>query len=198
MVHYLANKTAEYIADGDETADVEVIRYGYYLVYQEWIVNIAFALVALPFGLFFHALAAVLSVRLIRSRAGGTHARHSYVCRITSFVIVFLPIILAVAFPVVLSPLVFLLYPLGFAALFVYAPAETNYKKVNDPKERKSLKVGALVNFSVLFLIAAALWSWFPEISFAIVGATIFACTAVLPVMYRVYGFDPVTREEMV
>ena len=197
MVRYLAKIMAEYIAQDDETADVEVLTYGYYLVFQEWLLNIALMLVALPFGLFFHILAAVLVIRMMRFRAGGVHARYSIVCWMTTFAYAYIPTGLAVGFSLSLSPTAFLiLYVVGFAILLKYAPAETDIKKVNDSKERRRLKIGSIVHYSILFLVAAIVQVWWPQVAFVIVVSAAITCFFVLPVAYWLYGFDPVTKEE--
>ena len=197
MLQFLASKTAYYLAKDDETADVEVLTYGYYLLYQEWLVRIGMLLVALPFRLFFHVLASIVTFDLIRKCALGAHAKYPIVCRIITYTVSFGPAILAEVFSVRLAPIAYVaLYLFGVVSLLLYAPAETNVKKVRDPQKRKRLKVEAIAWLSVLFFVAALAQGLLPAISFVIVATAASACCMVHPWVYWINGFDPVTREE--
>jgi len=197
MTQFLAKKTADFLSKDCEAADVEVLTYGYYLLYQEWLVRIFALLVALPFGLFFHVLTAIVAFTLVRRCALGAHARYPIVCRITTYTIWFGPAVLAGIFSLSFSWIAYIgLYIVGFVLLMMYAPAETDVKKVPDPQQRKRLKIEAIASMTVLFLVAVLLQGMLPAISFVIVTTVVMACCMVHPWVYWVNGFDPVTREE--
>jgi len=197
MVQFLAKKTALYLAKDDETADVEVLTYGCYLIYQEWFVRVVMLLAALPFGLFFHVLAGIISFTLVRRCAMGAHARHPTICLFTTVVVVYGPAVLAEQFSLGFMLIPFVgLYIFGIVLLLLYAPAETDVKKVPDPRERKRLKIESIVWLSVCFLVAAVLQNWFAAIAFVVATSAALACCFVHPWMYSINGFDPVTKEE--
>jgi len=196
MTQFLAEKTAIYLAKDCETADVEVLTYGYYVLYQEWLVRAGLLLLALPFGLFFHVLASIIAFNLIRRCALGTHAKYPIVCRIITFIVTFVPAILAEYFGFRLTIVSFIgLCIFGIVSLLLYAPAETDVKKVRCPQKRKQLKLEAVAWLSFLFLVAALIQGLLPALSFVIVATSVLACCMVHPWMYRINGFDPVTKE---
>lgn len=198
MVQYLADKTAHYLAKDNEDVDVEVISYGYYLFYQEWVARIFALLLALPFGLFFHVLVSIVVFDRIRKCAMGTHAKHPIICRILTYTVWFGPAVLSVIFSLRFVPIVYIgLYAFSLVLLILYAPAETDVKKVPDVHMRKRLKIEAVCWMSGLFLIAVVLqgFGFAPDFSFVIVMTAVLACCMVHPWMYWINGFDPVTRE---
>jgi len=196
MIQFLAQKTAHYLAKDCETADVDVLTYGYYLLYQEWLLRIFALLIALPFGLFFHVLTSIISFNLIRRCALGAHAKYPIVCRITTYTIWFGPAVLAVFFSLGLNIFAYLImYMFCIVSLLLYAPAETDVKKVPNPIKRKRLKFEAILWMSLLFLLAIFMQGLIPAISFVIVVTVVLACCMVHPWVYRVNGYDPVTRE---
>ena len=196
MIQFLAERTAYYLAKDCESADVEVLTYGYYLMYQDWFVRLGALLIALPFGLFFHVLAAVVAFGLIRRCAMGAHAKYPIVCKIITCTIWFGPAVLAGIFHFRLTISVYIvMYIFGVASLLLYAPAETDMKKVPDLQKRKTLKKEAVVWLSAVFLVAALAQGMLPEISFVLAATAVLACCMVHPWMYWINGFDPVTRE---
>ena len=196
MIQFLANKTAFYLAKDCETADEEVLAYGYYLLYQEWLVRICALLIALPFGLFFHVFTSIIVFNLIRQCAMGAHAKYPIVCRIFTYTIWFGPAILSEFVHLRLSSIHYIaLYIFGAVLLFLYAPAETDVKKVPNPQKRKRLKLEAIAWLTLLFFIAAFIQGLLPVKSVVIVVTALMACCMVHPWMYWINGFDPVTRE---
>ena len=196
MIQFLAEKTAHYLAKDCETADVEVLQYGYYLAYQEWLVRLLALLVALPFGLFFHVLVSIITFNLIRRCAMGAHAKYPIVCRIITYTVWFGPAVLSVFFAFRLTPVIYIgLFLFAVFSLLMYAPAETNVKKVPNEPMRKRLKREAVAWMSLLFFVAVILQNVMPDISFVIVTTVVLACCMVHPWMYWINGFDPNTRE---
>jgi len=197
VIQFLAKKTALYLAnDSDDVADVEVIEYGYYLLYQEWFVRILALLVALPLGLFFYVLASIITFSLIRKYAMGAHAKYPIVCKIITLTVWFGPAVLAGVFAFSFPWIVYVgLYIFGFVLLMLYAPAETDVKKVRDAQERMRLKKEAILWLSLLFFLAVVFHERAPTISLVITTVAVMACCMVHPWVYWANGFDPVTRE---
>lgn len=196
MIQFLAERTAQYLAKDCEDADVEVLTYGYYIAYQEWLVRIFALIAALPFGLFFHVLVSIISFNLIRRCALGTHAKHPIVCKIITYTVWFGPAVLADFFALRLMLITYVaLYIFSIISLLLYAPAETDVKKIPNEQIRKRLKLEAVAWMSLLFLSAVFAEGFFPEISYVIVVTVVLACCMVHPWMYWINGFDPNTRE---
>lgn len=196
MVHYLANKTAHFLAKDDDPEDIEVIAYGYYMFYQQWLVTIAILLTGWAFGVFFPVLASLIVFMTLRGCVRGTHATHPLICRVATFAMVFAPVVLSVVLGVRLLPvLAVMLYLACIAMLIKYAPGDTDVQKFRDPRVRKQMKIQSIVWVSVFFLAAVLLNGHFPEISLVVAVAAFLTCGFVHPLAYRAFGFDPVTKE---
>ena len=83
------------------------------------------------------------------------------------------------------------------ALIAKYAPGETDVKKIRDPHIRRSMKVQSLIWVSVFFIAAALMNGRLPEIAFVIAATALITCCFVHPVAYRLFGFDPVTKEAL-
>ena len=196
MIQYLSEKTAKWLAEGDDPADIEVIAYGYYMFYQQWLVTIGILLIALPFGLFPLVLTSLVTFMVLRGYIAGTHATHPLICKAFTFGLAFTPAVLATFFAVRLPlPAVLALYLLSIAILVKYAPGDTDVKKIHNPQIRKQMKMKSVVCTSMFFLAAALLHGRFPMFSFVIATTAFIASSMVHPVMYWLFGFDPVTKE---
>ncbi|MCL2857078.1 MAG: accessory gene regulator B family protein [Oscillospiraceae bacterium] len=196
MIQFLADRTAQYLAKDDDPADIEVIAYGYYMFYQQWLITIAILLVSLPFGWFFPVLAAVTTTMVLRGCVAGTHATHPLTCKIAAFSMSFIPVILAEVFGLTVVPIAILvMYLLCVALIVKYAPGDTDVKKIKDPLIRKSMKIRSMVWVSAFFAAVIISNGVFPEISFVIAVSALVTCFMVHPLAYRLFGFDPVTKE---
>jgi len=196
MIQTLADKTARFIAKGDETADVEVLTYGYYMFYQQWITTIVILLLALVCGLFFPVLVSMVVSMTLRGSTGGTHATRAIICKIVAFVMAFAPALAAEVFGLRMFPIAFVvLYLLCIALIVVYVPTDTDVKKFTNPRLRKRMKIESLVLVSLFFAAAIFLQERIPVIAFVIAIITFVACSLVHPMAYWLFGFDPVTKE---
>ena len=201
MIQFLSERTAKYIAENDETADVDILKYGYYLFYQTSIICVALLLIALPFGLFFYVLASLVTSMILRGPAGGAHAKYAIVCRISAFFQAFIPSILGVMFAAGLFAIWYIpfivagMYIFSISLLIKYAPGETDVTKIPDANKRREMKITSILWVTVLFVFAMVLQIWVPAISFVIIVTTTVVCIYVHPWVYWLYGFDPVTRE---
>jgi accessory gene regulator B len=196
MIQLLADKTARFIAAGDENADIEVLTYGYYMFYQQWITLIAILLIALPFGLFFLVLASLVTSMTLRGCTGGTHAAHPIICKLSAFAIAFTPSVLAGVFSLKLLPVGFaVFYLLSVVLLVIYAPADTDVRKITNPRKRKRMKIESLIWLSVFFSAAVFLQGRLPSIAFVVAVTAFISCCLVHPIAYWLFGFDPKTKE---
>jgi len=196
MIQFLANKTANYLAKGDDPEDIEVIAYGYYMFYQQWLMTIGILLVALVVGLFFPVLVSLVVSMTLRGYVCGTHATHPLICKVASFAMAFTPVILAVVFELRITPVTAsAMYILSIALILKYAPGDTDVRKIRNPDIRKSMKIKAIVLATAFVAAAMFLNNRFPEIAFIIVTASFITSSFVHPLMYRLFGFDPVTKE---
>jgi len=196
MIQLLAEKTARFLAKDDENADVEVLTYGYYMFYQQWLVIIVILLLSLLVGLFFAVLASIITFMVLRGCACGTHATHPVICRIVVFAVAFIPAVLAEVYAVKLVTVIFaVLYLLSVVLLVLYAPGDTDVRKIHDPHIRKRMKIESIVWVSVFFLVAVLLQSRFPSIAFVMATTAFITCCLVHPVAYWLFGFDPKTKE---
>jgi len=195
MVQFLSEKTAQYLAKDDESADVEVLTYGYYIFYQQWLVALLILLLSLPFGLFFPVLASLVTSMVLRGCVCGTHATHPLICKITAFVLAFAPAILAEFFDLRLGLFVLVaMYLFSIVLLIKYAPGDTDVKKVPANK-RKRMKIESIIWVSLFFLAAIILQDIFPAVAFVVPLTALITCCFVHPVAYSLFGFDPVTKE---
>ena len=195
MIQFLSEKTARYLAEGDETADIEVLAYGYYMFYQQWLTVAAILLISLPFGIFPLVLASLVTSMVLRGCVGGTHARHPVTCKITTFLLAFLPALFA-GIPDAGFVLAFIVVSFLLSGVLVlkYAPGETDVRKFH-PNIRKRLKVKALVWVCGFSLVAGFLYGSYTAIAFVVSVSLFLTCCFAHPLAYRLFGFDPVTKE---
>jgi len=195
MIQFLSEKTARYLAKDDEEADLEILTYGYYMFYQQWLVLFLILAVALPFGLFFPVLASLVTSMVLRGSVCGTHATHPLICKIAAFALAFTPAILAEFFGLRLTPIAIAVMIVFSVALVIkYAPGDTDVKKIS-PSKRRGMKIESIIWVSVFFLAAVLLRGIFPVIAFVIATTAMITCCFVHPVAYWLFGFDPVTKE---
>jgi len=201
MIQTLAEKTAKYLAKKDENADVEILTYGYYLIYQLWLVNIALLLIALPLRLFFQVLAALITFAIMRGPTVGAHANHPLICKLVTFLVVFIPSILGVLladriFAFEFTPLiVVILYIFALMLVIKYAPADTDVTKIECKDKQKQMKIKSILWLTTLFILALVVHFWIASIAFVIIITSVIACCFVHPWAYLLFGFDPLTRE---
>ena len=196
MIQFLSEKTAKYLARDEDPEDIEVIAYGYYMFYQQWLVIIGMLLVALATGLFWLVLASLVTSMVLRGTACGTHATHPLICKMAAFALAFTPAILAGVVGIRLVPTAtIVMYLLSIALLVKYAPGDTDVKKIHDPSIRRSMKIQSIIWASVFFAAAALLQDRLPDVAFVVALTALVTCSFVHPVMYWLFGFDPVTKE---
>jgi len=194
MIQLLAEKTAKFLAADDE--EVEILTYGYYMFYQQWLTVIVLLLIAFLLGLFIPVLASIITYMTLRGSTGGTHATHPIICKIAFFAFTYTPVILAEVFKIRLVPIAFaVLYLLSIVLLLIYAPGDTDVKKITEPKIRKRMKIESIIWLSVFFIAAVLLQGRFSSMAFVVAVTAFITCSLVHPAAYWVFGFDPKTKE---
>lgn len=189
MIHYLAEKTARHLTKGDESADYDVLLYGYELIFQEVAVVLLAMLIALPLGLLVHLPIAIATYYLLRRYAGGTHAQHRALCIATSVLALFGPAFVFVHTELRLSlPAMLLLFAADAALLLLYAPADTEIRPVQDPAVRKRMKGMALLVLVAYLLFALLINRWRSDFASLVLVVATIVCCLTHPLAYRVYG----------
>ena len=189
MIKYLAQAIASYTVKHDNSADFEVLVYGYELLLQRFFV-VGIALVAaLPLGLFFHVLTAEIVYSMMRGCTGGLHAKYRWLCMAVSVLIQFGPAFLTAKAGVYIEPWgIVACFAANVALLLLYAPADTEAMPIYNPVRRKKLKIQGLIYLAAFFFIAAAIYSFLPEISFILVVTPTIACCFTHPAAYWLFG----------
>ena len=191
MIRFLSQKLANYVTKNDDSADFEILAYGYDLMFQEIGVVLITLLIALPFGLFSPVLLSILSYNIVRRYAGGTHAKHRAACIITSVLTMFGPAYLFTKLEVPLPlPMILLLYVYSAVLLILYAPADTEIKPIRDPQKRKRAKYSGVFTLTVCTLLAILLrekWSSYAGI-LTVVPTIVSSLTH--PLAYKLYGCE--------
>ena len=148
MVQALANRMADYVARNDETANQEVLAYGYGLILMGIVSYTTVLASAFMFGVVREMLIAMAVYLLMRLTVGGCHANRRAVCYVTYAGTLYLSIFLSTFLSFTLYAIV-LLYLANVALLIMYAPGDT----VEQPMVKRRLlrKIMGLIIVSCLF-----------------------------------------------
>jgi len=121
----------------------------------------------------------------MNSFASGVHAKREWTCLPTSafvfFGITYLGINLSLSIHIINC-----IFVLCFAAILIYAPADTEERPIVSRKLRKKLKILSVI--TILVLYAIALYSLGAKASSIITFAVLFESVLILPVTYRLAG----------
>jgi accessory gene regulator B len=183
----LSRKLAGYVVKNDETADYEVIQYGFELLLQEYITLIAALALSIPFGLFLSVLLAILVFSPCRVIMGGAHAQTRLICISTYFVLIYGSCIGARFITLPLFAYI-ALYIVCIILAIAYVPADTQEMPyIGDKTKRKLFACACL---TVYYAIALLIRGRFP--SYAVIIALLTTIVAVFthPIIYRLYGCE--------
>lgn len=133
--------------------ELEIIRYGLEVVFMNFTKFPIILAIGYILGVFRYSLYTLVIFGLIRSFAGGIHARMSYTCLLSTLVIIFGALYLSLNFNlnIITKSLIF------FVSIFIYfkyAPADTEEKPYLDPLVRRQLKIKSMVTAAVYFIIS--------------------------------------------
>lgn len=189
MITHLSKMTARYIARNDESADYDVLVYGYELLYQELAVHLLTLIIALPFGIMPYVLAGLILFKIIRNFTGGAHANHRVVCTIVSTSVLFGPSLVFVKLGFRIPVFVIgILFVLDLLLLAKYAPADTELKPIQSPDKRAALKRMAILSLFAVFIVSFFLWRVNPGFAEAMVVTVTIVCLFTHPAIYKLLG----------
>ena len=197
VIRYLSENIARHIVRNDDTADLDVLTYGYELILQEVVVILAAMLLALPLGISLQVLVTIAAYALMRRYAGGLHAKHRIVCFTTSVLIDFGPAFFFIKTGAVPSlPALGVLYVLDLALLLRYAPGDTDIRPVRNPAVRRGMKRSAVLVLTLFFGAALLLRGRWPAYTGVLAVTATVVCCFTHPWAYRLFGCRRSTEDE--
>ena len=186
MIQSLANRMASFIAKNDETADQEVLAYGYGLLLFGAVTHAITFGTAIVFGLFTEMLVAVAVWSVMRLVIGGCHANSRLVCNIMYMGTLYMCIVLS-KFITLNFHIIAALYALNIIILVLYAPGDTSQQPI--VKGRSARKIAGIVLLSIFFLLSLLDINMPVETSIAVLVSTL-TCLFLHPVIYRMFGCE--------
>lgn len=192
MFHKMALNISEAMKQNNENLSkekAEEITYGLeILLYEIFLFGAAF-LSALPFGLFFNMLAAVIGYSIIRGFASGAHARTRTICCISYFIMLYISVLVPVFLLKSYSfQFMMLLFCIDMILLLKYAPGDTLENPMTDEKKVKQKKVLSCLSLTVIFMVSFFLGDTMPLYANSLFLAASFGCVMATPLMYRLLG----------
>jgi len=186
LIQSLANRLANYVVKNDETANQEVLSYGFQLLLMAFITYAVVLISAYLLGVFKEMLIAIATYILMRTTIGGCHANSRTVCLITYSAILYSSIFLADA--LILSWYVILvLYFINVILLFLYAPGDTIQQPI--VQRRFIRKILGLVFLSCLFALSLVFQDMRIETNILLFVSTA-TCILLHPYIYKAYGCE--------
>ena len=177
---------ANYVVSKDETANQEVLTYGFSLILMAIATYSTVILSALLLGVFREILIAIGTFILMRTAIGGVHAKHRAVCLITYSTVLYLSIYLSGILRLDLYATA-ALYLFNIIILILYAPGDT----VEQPmvKNRMLRKISGLFLVTILFALSIFVRDMRIETNIILFVSTL---TSILlhPFTYRIYGCE--------
>ena len=167
----------------------EELTYGLeILLYEIFLFGAAF-LSALPFGLFFNMLSAVIGYACIRGFASGAHARTRAICFISYFIMLYISVLVPVFLLKSYSfQLMMLLFCIDMILLLKYAPGDTIENPMTDEKKVKQKKVLSCLSLTAIFIVSFFLGDTIPLYANSPLLAASFGCVMTTPLMYQLLG----------
>lgn len=174
---------ADYVVKNDETADQEILAYGFQLLLMAFVSYAVVLSSAYLFGVFREMLIAIGAYILMRITVGGCHANSRIVCLITYSGILYSSILLA-GILTLSWHVVLLLYLVNITLLILYAPGDT----VQQPmiQNRLARKIFGLFFLSCLFALSLLLQDMRMETNILLLVSTA-TCILLHPYIYKIY-----------
>jgi len=177
---------AGFIVKNDDTADHEVLTYGFGLILSGLVTYTVVLTSALLLGLMQEMLVAIFAYIAMRQAIGGVHANSRLVCFITYISTLYLCIFLSFILNVDIFAVV-ILYVISLILLILYAPADTKAQPM--VKYRLLRKVAGIAILTVLFCISTFLLQNQVYANILLFVSTLM-CVLLHPVVYRAYGCE--------
>jgi len=187
MFENISKKIANFVKlnNSYEISDtqVEIIEY----MIQVFLLNFYKATIILTISYFLHILSFVIIGILVfgitRTFAGGVHLSDTFTCLIISSLIIIIPIILALYIPYNIFIISFISL-INFILLWLYSPADTEYKPLKSKKLRKKLKFHSFLIMIILYLISISLMSIYSNV---IIFMVCIGCLTTTPIIYNLF-----------
>ncbi|MCL2856920.1 MAG: accessory gene regulator B family protein [Oscillospiraceae bacterium] len=175
---------AEFVVKNDDSANREVLAYGFGLIVSSMMTYIVVLGSAFILGVIYEVLIAILVFSVMRLTIGGSHANSRIVCFIVYSSVLYSSVFLSS----ILNLNVFAiaaLYIVNVMLLVVYAPADTAQQPI--VKGKLTRKVLGLIFTSLFFGFALLIPGRQTEANILLLMAT-FTCVSLHPLVYRVSG----------
>jgi len=184
LIQALANSIAGFVVKNDDTADFEIMAYGYGLIVSAIVTYTAIIISALFFGVFREMLVAIATYITMRATIGGVHANSRAACFITYAGALYLSIYLS--FVLTFSEIATAaLYLFNMALLILYAPSDTAEQPI--VRRRPARKILGIVFLSLFFSISIFWDRMWIETNILLLVSTI-TCVFLHPAIYRLFG----------
>jgi len=184
MIQAIANALAKFIVKNDDTADYEVLAYGYGLIVNGVVTNVIIIVSALIFGVIVEMLIALGVFMTMRLIIGGVHANSRTLCFITNAGVLYFSIIFASVLNLNEITTIGALYLANLILLVLYAPSDT----VDQPivKRRMRRKILGIIFLSLFFSVSLFFDNIQIETNIMILVSTI-TCILLHPLVYQAY-----------
>lgn len=185
LSRYLGKKTMFLLQKHDSfyNTDSDILEYGLIIFFSTIAKTAVVVLIALAFGLLKEIMLCAFIFGLLRTFAGGVHAKTPIGCLIgmlfTYFSVYLLSSIIPYSTYLFWISLAFCLF-----TVLLYAPADTAEKPILNPKQIKAMKLCSVLVLLIMYLLA---FSFFTEaVKKIIIFSSIFECVTILPFMYSI------------
>jgi len=177
---------AGFVVENDDSANHEILAYGFGLIISGIATYIALFGSALIFGVIYEMLIAISIYSIMRLTIGGSHAKTKAICFIVYSSVLYLSIFLStvVIFNLFAKAI---LYGVNVILLIQYAPSDT----VQQPivKRRFARKILGLVFLSLFFGISLLIREMQTEANILLLIPTL-TCVFLHPFIYRISGCE--------
>ncbi|MCX7921538.1 MAG: accessory gene regulator AgrB [Clostridia bacterium] len=182
----LTNVAKKNLKDMNEE-QCQVVSYGIHLLVSDSIKMVITLAAAYFLGILNYTIIAMVSFGLLRSFAGGVHAKTWTGCLVANslmfYGVVYLSIYLPTSHRV---PLISLVFALCLIVVSVYAPSDHKCKPVVSRKQRKHLKTLSLSILALMFV--TSIICTYQPISLIIAFSALAECISILPLTYKITG----------
>ena len=191
MIQALADGMARYVVKNDETADQEVLAYGYGLLIMAASTYFAVITSALLLGVFREMIIAMGVYMLMRTTIGGCHANHRVICFVSYSGVLYLSIVLA-GFVTVSWQIAIALYLVNVMLIVLFAPGDTAEQPI--VKNRFLRRITGVIFITCLFSTYIFFSHMQTEVNIAMFVSTS-TCVFLHPLVYKAYGCERSTYQ---
>lgn len=158
MKNLLVNKAMDLIIQNNDynETQLEEIRYGLVSVYLTFSKLIVISVIAIILGIFKEMIFLLIIYNILRSYSFGLHATKSWICLLSSTIILIGGTILCMNIAINKITITFISL-ITICIIYKYSPADTNKRPIVNPKRRKTFKylstALALIYYTIALLI---------------------------------------------